>query len=664
MALSLRLLGGLSVEGDSGPGSGPAVQRHRLALLALLARSRSLSRDKLIAFLWPERDTEHARGLLNQAVHVLRRTFGSEALLSTGDELRIDPRLIPCDAIEFETAVAANELERAAGLYGGPFLDGFFLNDAAEFEQWVARERDLLATQYARVLDCLAEQASADHATQREVEWRKARVAFDPHDSGAVIRLMLALEASGNRAEALLQADAHRTLLREELGLEAAPEVEAVASRLRSAPAVSDLPSRQAAGGGPPWIADQVPQTTPGPTEVLTPTSRLRRPGVLAAAGLATGLLLTAIIMRAGSDNARHLSAVTPAAVDEITRAVSRELERRARGDTGNRQPQTRTHSIPAYELYLRGSDPAVLRSDTAAMRGLEYFRKAIALDSSYPAAWAGLARLTMRVGSRDTTATRSGYLGRAETAALRAIRLDPSLSEAHATLGLVRMAQADLTGAELHLRHAIDLDPRTAPYREYLVRLYLWEGRATEALAEAQRARELNPLSPTATAEMARALLANRRCEEALPHLEKLAELEPPLARVPGILAQCYAQQGRLAEAIDVIRTGHDLESPNTAGLLGYLLGRAGREAEARQMLLRLQAAANRGVAANCAIALILLGLADLDRAVPFLDRAVDEGSLSAITEYAPLPAILLDSLRADPRIARVRERLGLQNR
>src|SRR5262249_20311663 len=152
---SLKLLGGTSLEGDQGSLTGRAVQRHRLALLALLGAShpRGLTRDKLMTWLWPERDAERARGLLNQAIHVVRRTLGAEAILSAGDELRLNPQVVSCDLIAFEEAVAAGDLERAAALYAGPFLDGFFLGDSADFEEWSERERQRLTASHIRVLE-------------------------------------------------------------------------------------------------------------------------------------------------------------------------------------------------------------------------------------------------------------------------------------------------------------------------------------------------------------------------------------------------------------------------------------------------------------------------------------------------------------------------------
>jgi DNA-binding SARP family transcriptional activator len=110
--LCLRLLGSPSLYGNGSTLTGPASQRHRLALLALLASSRfrPQSRDKLVAWLWPERDVEHARNLLNQGVHALRRAIGEAGIISVQDELRLDPAAVACDVVAFEDASAAGEI--------------------------------------------------------------------------------------------------------------------------------------------------------------------------------------------------------------------------------------------------------------------------------------------------------------------------------------------------------------------------------------------------------------------------------------------------------------------------------------------------------------------------------------------------------------------------
>ena len=145
---SLRVLGRPLLEGEDGPVLGRASQRHRLAILALLARSpeRSLSRDKLLGYLWPENSPRRARHLLSTSVYVLRQELGESLLHTEGDDLRLDRELVEVDVSKFEEALESGALERAAEAYTGPFLDGFYLNRAPEFERWVDSERDCLAS--------------------------------------------------------------------------------------------------------------------------------------------------------------------------------------------------------------------------------------------------------------------------------------------------------------------------------------------------------------------------------------------------------------------------------------------------------------------------------------------------------------------------------------
>ncbi|MGH7710261.1 MAG: AfsR/SARP family transcriptional regulator, partial [Gemmatimonadaceae bacterium] len=160
----LRLFGSPSVEGGDGNAlTGRVTQRHRIALLALLALApdQRLTRDKLIGHLWPESDAEHARNLLNVALYNLRKALGEHALLSTGDDLTLNSELVRSDVAEFERAIERGDHGDAVTLYRDPFLDGFFLNEAPEFDQWVDRERGRLAGEYDKSLEALADSAES-----------------------------------------------------------------------------------------------------------------------------------------------------------------------------------------------------------------------------------------------------------------------------------------------------------------------------------------------------------------------------------------------------------------------------------------------------------------------------------------------------------------------
>jgi Tfp pilus assembly protein PilF len=351
--------------------------------------------------------------------------------------------------------------------------------------------------------------------------------------------------------------------------------------------------------------------------------------------------------------------------VDEIAQAVARELERRQRGDTSNRLPRQRTQNIAAYELYLRGNDPALLRSDSSARRGLEYFRRAVALDSNYAAAWAGLARMAFRASANGAPDSVERARAFAETAARKALALDDSLSEAHALMGVIRSMATDFPTAEQHFRRAISLEPGRTRAREWFVNFLLLTGRPVEALAEAEHVLELDPLSPTATAEVARALVANDRCDEALARLATIASVEPPLLRAAPIAAQCYARQGRWDEAIAALQPQADRGDELALALLGYMLGRAGRREESRAIQARLVDRRESGAIGAYYLAFVPTALGDRDQAFAWLDRAYDDGSLRFFPSgRVTLTGVPFDDLRQDPRMGRLRERLGLQKR
>ena len=245
----LKLLGGASIEADGVPLTGTVAQRRRLALLALLAASPAgMSRERLVAYLFPEADSARAHRALSDALHGVRRSLGRDAVVATGDALRLDTALVSADVAEFNAALAADDLPRAASLYRGPFLDGFFVSDAPEFERWVAAERERLARQYADALETLVRQREAEGDLTAQVQWLRKLAAHDPFNSRVAVRLILALEVSGDPGGALQHARTHQILLREELGIEPPAEIEAIASRLRAG---GQRPSREPAAVSP-----------------------------------------------------------------------------------------------------------------------------------------------------------------------------------------------------------------------------------------------------------------------------------------------------------------------------------------------------------------------------------------------------------------------------
>src|SRR5689334_19704706 len=193
--VTVQLLGGASLRSDDAPVTGPPAQRHRIALLALIASSwpQPISRDKAMAMLWPEKDLASARRLLNLAVHVLRAALGEDAISSTGDGLLFNPSQANCDLLELRAAIESDASDRVARLYTAPLLDGFHLDDSAEFGYSLDERRSELSHAYIAALLTLAQRQEQSGDLHGRVRTCLRLVSTDPHSGIFAQQLMNAL---------------------------------------------------------------------------------------------------------------------------------------------------------------------------------------------------------------------------------------------------------------------------------------------------------------------------------------------------------------------------------------------------------------------------------------------------------------------------------------
>jgi serine/threonine-protein kinase len=234
--LRLTALGGLVLHQDGQLHTGPAAQRRRLALLAVIAAAgrRGASRERLVALLWPDSDAEAARHSLYQALHAVRRSLGADEVLLGSNTLQLNPDLMTSDVEEFADAVEAGAHERAVRLYRGPFLDGFRLDRAPAFDEWQDGERVRHARDFGASLEALAHAAAArqDHAAA--ARWWRRLAAAEPVSTTAAVGLIESLVAAGDRVGALQFAGVHAALVRQHLETEPDPAVEEWIVRLKA----------------------------------------------------------------------------------------------------------------------------------------------------------------------------------------------------------------------------------------------------------------------------------------------------------------------------------------------------------------------------------------------------------------------------------------------
>jgi DNA-binding SARP family transcriptional activator/TolB-like protein len=293
--LRLHTLGQLAVVGPSNaPARGAAAQRKPLALLALLAihGAQGITRDRLTALLWPEMDEERSRQALRQTLYALRRDLGAPDLFVEGHAVRLNQAVLGSDVADLADADRRGDWREVVDLRRGRLLEGYYLDDADEFERWCESERIRIEERYRVALKALAAEAESEGRFDVAADWWRRQVAADPLDGRAVTGLMHALEASGAPGPALECAREHEARLREELGAGGDPGVLRLTAEIRARMEAQPGATRVGPPRAPALPSAEAPDI-PVVGEPTHPASLDRQPPRAGrSAALATGLAI------------------------------------------------------------------------------------------------------------------------------------------------------------------------------------------------------------------------------------------------------------------------------------------------------------------------------------------------------------------------------------
>ena len=296
--IELRTLGTLDLRnGDGRELHSLLAQSKRIALLAYLcvAQPRGFHRrDKLLGLFWPDADQDHARTSLRKSLHILRQSLGEEAILSRGDEdVSVNFERVSCDAIEFDVSLRAERFEEALELYRGDLLPGFFVDEALEFEQWLASERARLRSCSARAALALSEQFERNGNLAAAVRWARRSIELADTDEASLRKLIELQGRAGDRPGAIGTYETFARQLAAEYQTQPSAETRSLIEQIRSGGEGSALRSKASAIGD--VERDQVANV---PLSVSRPTAgdekryRHREKILFAVAGIA--LLISA----------------------------------------------------------------------------------------------------------------------------------------------------------------------------------------------------------------------------------------------------------------------------------------------------------------------------------------------------------------------------------
>lgn len=661
--LVLRLFGGISLGGGTAPVPPEALQRRRLAMLAVLAMSgeRGASRDKVQLHLWPDSTQERGRHALDQLLYSTRRVLGQDVILSSASGLQLNPAVLCPDTWLMNDALGAKRWAEAVELYKGPLLDGFHLSDEVEFERWLDSERTRYEQAYCSALESLAREAAARGNSMDAVRWWRRRSVADPLSAPVALELMHAMVAAEDRAGAVQHARVYRQLVRAELGVEPEP---AIANLARSI-ATPCLASAKAATAktatvGSPGTSPGSPGTSP---PSVRPPGRHMQSGVLVAALLATAAFLA---FQASRQSLLSRSIVVlPTSLDTGRSSPQSGRLNPASSDGGESRAIRGTTDPEARALYLRGRNAWNRRSKPGLDSAVVLFRGATERDPTYSAAYTGLAEAYVMLGYFGFVPA-NAVLPKAHQAALRAIQLDPSDGEAYAALGQVLAYQHAWSEAEHAYHRGLELAPDNATLHQWYALMLAYIGRAHEAAVQTREASRLDPLSVQINNMHGMMLYYDGDITGSLQQYERTVDAEPDSAWVrqnPWVLSNfghVAAAAGRFEQAIRLIDLALRVvpNDPRLLTDLAYVYIRAGKPDRARVAFARADTthphySVYRG--------LLHARLGEMDEAFRWFTR-VKYWPLESMVGMTNDPSYA--ALRAHPRYEEIRARLRIPQR
>jgi serine/threonine-protein kinase len=346
---------------------------------------------------------------------------------------------------------------------------------------------------------------------------------------------------------------------------------------------------------------------------------------------------------------------------DELARAIvgALRVQLKLASRAGTALVRPATTDLEAHDLYLRGRLLWNQRTYESLLQAARYFERAIARDSGYAQAYAGLADAYVLLPIYGPVRPGEAF-AKAGAAAERALALDGTLAEAHTALAEARMlGDYDWAGAEREFRRAIALDPNYATahhwYGDYLGAV----GRLDDGVAELERARALDPLSRIIGADLGQALTFARRYDDAIRQLRATLELDPNFPLAHDHLCWVYLLKRLPREAVASCERAAALSGRNQGlDYLAYAYAAAGDTAKATAVRRELEARSRREYVSPTWLAYAHLGLGDSDGVFAWLDSAVAQRD-PTLSNFITDP--LWDAVRGDPRFARLRSRMKL---
>jgi len=340
----------------------------------------------------------------------------------------------------------------------------------------------------------------------------------------------------------------------------------------------------------------------------------------------------------------------------EVAQAIAREIQ--VRLTPHDHAHFARIHPVnpEAYNAYLKGRYYLSQRP-LRMVDAVKCFEEAIAIDPTYATAYAGLSGCLSSLGAWGIVSAKEGC-NKARALALKALEIDHSLAEAHASLAWASMYHYEFATAEREFQRAIELNPRYPQVHQQFGWYLCIMNRYEEAYTEVQRAIHLDPLVSLYHAFLGMVYFYARRYDQAIQQCQKTLALDPSSGPALAFLGWAYSRKSLLEPAISFLRRACDLFPGSTViGMLGEAYAAAGRHDEAHQVLQQLDQLSRHRYVTPYVVARIYLALGQTDEAFRWLEISYEQRA-----EWMVLLKVdpIFDDLRPDPRFKELMKRMN----
>ena len=344
---------------------------------------------------------------------------------------------------------------------------------------------------------------------------------------------------------------------------------------------------------------------------------------------------------------------------DSISAQAARSLTLQLTGNEAALMRKHYTQNAKAYESYLQGRYFWNKRNTASFRKAIEYFEQALAVDSNYALAYAGLADSYIRLNESGAPMNEEA-VPKAKAAIMKALAIDDSLGEAHATLGFIKFRHDwDFAGADSEFKRAVELNPNYSEAHQWYAFYLLAVGKTNEADAEIKRGQELDPLSVSFNSNLAIYLFFRHDFERSITQARKTLEMEPDFSQARATLGLSYEQKSSNKEAIAELTKAQQASGDVAmASWLGHALAQDGQTKEARRILSEIEEYAKKNYVPPYNLAVLHVGLGERQQAMDLLEKGFADRSLRPVwVKFDPR----LDGLRQDGQFLQLIQRMGL---